>query len=75
VSDYTTVDLRVAYDFSSQFKGGILSGFTVALAAQNLLDEDPPSTIVLSPATDIGFDPANASPLGRLLSIELTKTW
>lgn len=75
VSDYTTVDLRVAYDFSSRFQGGVLSGFSVALGAQNVLDEEPPRTAVLSPATDIGFDPANASPLGRLIFIELTKTW
>jgi len=75
VGSFTTVDLRVAYDFSSQFKGGLLSGFTIAAGAQNLFDKDPPRTAVLSQISDIGFDPTNANPLGRLISIELIKTW
>lgn len=75
VDAFTTVDLRVAYDFSARFKSGVLSGFTIAAGAQNVLDEDPPRTAIISRATDIGFDPANASPLGRLISIELVKSW
>jgi len=75
VGSFTTVDLRVAYDFSSQFKGGVLSGFTIAAGAQNLFDKDPPRTAVLAQVSDIGFDPTNANPLGRLISIELIKTW
>lgn len=74
IGSFTTVDLRVAYDFSSQVKGGLLSGFTVAAGAINLLDKDPPRTAVFG-AFDIGFDPSNASPLGRLISIELIKAW
>jgi outer membrane receptor protein involved in Fe transport len=75
IRSFTTVDLRVAYDFSSRFKGGVLSGFTIAAGAINLLNEDPPPTTIISPVSDIGFDYANANPLGRLISIELTKTW
>lgn len=75
VGSFTTVDLRVAYDFSARFRGGILSGFTIAAGAINLLDEDPPRIAILAPVSDIGFDYANANPLGRLLSIELTKIW
>lgn len=75
VGSFTTVDLRVAYDFSSRFKDGLLSGFTIAAGAQNLFDKDPPKTAVLSPISDIGFDPTNANPLGRLISVELIKTW
>ncbi len=74
VASWTTVDLRVAYDFSERFAGGALSGLTIAAGAQNLLDKDPPRTAVLG-VTDLGFDFANASPLGRLISIEVTKTW
>jgi outer membrane receptor protein involved in Fe transport len=75
ISSYTTVDLRIAYDFSANFKDGVFSGLTLAAGALNLLDKDPPRTAVIAPTTDLGFDPANASPLGRLISIELTKTW
>ena len=75
VSSWTTVDLRVAYDFSSRFKDSLLSGLTIAAGAQNLLDEDPPQTVIIAQATEVGFDPTNASPLGRLISIEVTKAW
>jgi iron complex outermembrane receptor protein len=80
VDAYTTVDLRFAYDFSSRFSSGVLSGFTVALSAQNVLDEDPPSVAVISgsaaaPSFDAGFDATNADPLGRFIGLEFTKTW
>lgn len=74
VSSWTTVDLRLAYGFSEQL-GGVLSGFTIAASAQNLLDKDPPRTAIIDLTRDSGFDPTNASPLGRLISIELTKSW
>lgn len=76
IDAFTTVDLRLAYDFSERFKDGLLTGLTIAAGAQNLLDEEPPRTFVGPNAvTDLGFDPANANPLGRLISIEFTKTW
>ncbi|WP_129776897.1 TonB-dependent receptor [Peristeroidobacter soli] len=76
VDAYTTMDVRVAYDFSKRFKEGFLSGFVVALSAQNALDEDPPSTAISGVSTfDVGYDPANASPIGRLIAIEFTKAW
>ena len=74
VGSWTTVDLRLAYDFSKRFDGGALSGLTIAAGAQNLLDKDPPRTAVLA-VTDLGFDFTNASALGRLISLEVTKTW
>jgi outer membrane receptor protein involved in Fe transport len=80
VDSLTTLDVRFAYDFSSQFSSGLLSGFAVALAAQNVLDEDPPA-LAVTPRTatgasfDLGFDPINADPLGRLISLEFTKSW
>jgi hypothetical protein len=30
---------------------------------------------VIDPSSDLGFDPTNASPLGRLISFELIKRW
>jgi outer membrane receptor protein involved in Fe transport len=79
VGSFTTVDASVNYRFAHD--RGALSGLTVALSAQNLLDRDPPSTRIFldpflgTPVFDMGFDPANASPLGRLVSLQLTKTW
>lgn len=75
ISAYTTVDARVAYAFRAGNSSGALSGLTVALSAQNLLDEDPPRTVVLTNFTDLGFDPTNASPLGRFVAVEIQKVW
>lgn len=75
IDAYTTVDMRVAYNFSNRFTSGFLSGFTVALSAINVLDEDPPGVAVAANSSDPGFDPTNASPFGRLISLEFSKTW
>lgn len=72
IGSWTTVDLSLAYRF--QQARGALSGVTVALSATNVFDRDPRATRVLGPF-DIGFDPANASPLGRLVAFEITKRW
>jgi iron complex outermembrane recepter protein len=71
VDPYTTVDLRLAYRFSNT----VVPGLTVAAIGRNILDEEPPKTAVLQPITDLGFDPTNASPLGRQLGVEVLKTW
>ena len=54
-----------------------LSNTTIAFGAINVLDEDPPPMRV-RPTTgvyDLGFDPANATALGRVLTLDLTKRW
>ena len=75
IGSYTTIDANVGYVFAES--SGLLSGTTLSLNVINLLDEDPPATRI-RPTTgvyDLGFDPANASPLGRLVSLELSKLW
>jgi hypothetical protein len=78
VDAFTTADANVSYRFAQG--RGVMSGLTVALCAQNLLDREPPATrIIVDPVIgatfDMGFDPANASPLGRLVSLQFAKTW
>jgi outer membrane receptor protein involved in Fe transport len=75
IGSYTTVDARVAYEFGSPDGGGFLGGVTVALSAQNLFDANPPRTAVVNQGIDMGFDPTNASPMGRLLAVEFSKAW
>lgn len=80
IDAFTTLDLRLAYDFTANFEDGFFSGLSVALSAQNVLDEDPPQiafpTGPLAAATyELGFDPVNANPLGRLIALEFTKSW
>ncbi len=74
ISSYTTVDLRLACSFGSRAAEG--RRFLLALSAQNVLNRDPPRTQAFNPAlNDQGFDPANASPLGRLLALEFSVVW
>lgn len=69
IAAWTTVDAQVRWSPSGRFG---LDGVDVALSAQNLFDEDPP---FYDNPQGFGFDPANATPLGRVVSLQLTKRW
>jgi iron complex outermembrane receptor protein len=75
IASYTTLDMRLAYQSPEKATSDVLSGVTVSLNVQNLLDRDPPRTAIISAISDMGFDPTNASPLKRLISVELGKRW
>jgi iron complex outermembrane recepter protein len=75
ISSYTTMDMRVAYDFGERSGSGALAGLAVSLNVQNLFDRHPPHTSVVGIDSDMGFDPTNANPMGRFLAIEMTKAW
>lgn len=74
VGSYGTVDSRIAYSFDNAARE-LFSGITLSLSAQNVFDKDPPATAILVPERDMGFDPTNASPLGRFIAVEITKLW
>ena len=67
VDSYATVDLRFAYDFKGP---GALSGASVFFDVRDLFDEGLP--FVNAP---IGFDPFNANPIGRVLTVGINKKW
>ncbi|WP_162875638.1 TonB-dependent receptor [Sphingomonas crusticola] len=77
ISDQLTFDLTASYDFGE--RPGPLHGLAIYLTVQNLLNRDPPFAADLGAGvTDglsepIGYDPSNANPLRRYLSIELRK--
>lgn len=68
VQAWTTVDLNLGYAPPA----GRLKGMRVALNIQNLFDADPPFYDSL---LGIGYDAANADPIGRRITVQLTKTW
>jgi outer membrane receptor protein involved in Fe transport len=70
IDSWTTIDLNITYKFG---KASLLAGTSISLNAQNLLDAAPP--FVGAPSLDAGYDPANASLLGRFLSLTLRKKW
>jgi iron complex outermembrane receptor protein len=67
-SAYTTLDLSVSV---APEQPGWLEGTRLTLTATNLLDSKPPR--IPNVASSITYDPQLASPLGRMISLELTK--
>jgi outer membrane receptor protein involved in Fe transport len=72
VANWTTVDARIAYRFGD---AAPLKGAQVALSATNLFDRAPPFTVTHFFDKTVGYDPEQASPVGRLIAIELTARW
>jgi iron complex outermembrane receptor protein len=66
VAAWNTVDLHLGYDFPQM--SGALSGVAVGFDASNLFDADAPFVNIQT-----AFDPGQASALGRLLSVSLSK--
>ena len=70
IDSWTTADLQVRLQPDAQ--SGPWHGLSLSLTVQNIFDSDPP--FYDSPLA-IGYDPANADPLGRLMSVQVTKVW
>ena len=70
IGSWTTFDLSVSW--KSPASTGPTRGLVLTAAAQNLFDQDPP---FYDSYLGFGFDPANANPLGRVLSLRIDKRW
>ena len=70
VASWTTVDLQIGYRIPVS---GAFGGLTASISCQNCEDRDPPS--VRTSTYLLGYDPANASPIGRFVSVTLRKAW
>jgi iron complex outermembrane recepter protein len=78
IASWTTEDLYLSYNLGPSDGAGLLQNIRFALSMQNIMDTKPPFTLI--PAGDllpgqnpISFDPVNASPIGRLIAIQVTK--
>lgn len=72
IDSWTTVDLSLAYN-TSKNGTGVLNDASFRFSVQNLFDENPPVTPGAPTLQIFGYDPANASPLNRFISFEVTK--
>jgi iron complex outermembrane receptor protein len=70
IDSWTTADLQLRWRPSAT--AGPLRGLELALSMRNLFDTDPP---FYDAPQGVGFDPANADPLGRFTSVQFTKRW
>lgn len=68
IKAWTTLDLNLRF----APKGPAWRGLTASLNVQNLLDKDPP---FYDSALALAYDPTNADPIGRVVSLQLAKTW
>jgi iron complex outermembrane recepter protein len=73
IDSYTTVDLTLTYTTPHVSNYWIANDINVTFSVQNLLDTQPPLALNTSAGGGIRFDPANASPLGRMVQIQLSK--
>ncbi|HEX7115088.1 MAG TPA: TonB-dependent receptor [Steroidobacter sp.] len=74
IDSHVTVDVNLTYRFGEG--EGALANTTLSLSSINVLDEDPPRAAVRGPGYyDLGFDSTNASPLGRVVTLDLSKRW
>jgi len=70
VDSWTTFDLQLRY--TPPGLKGLANGLSFALSAQNIADTDPP---FVNRSQPLGYDPANADPLGRFVSLQIRKAW
>jgi iron complex outermembrane recepter protein len=73
VASWTTLDLSLGYTIPSTIRG--LGGTRLALTATNILDRAPPYVQNNSGLFSVGYDPDLADPLGRVVALQVVKSW
>jgi hypothetical protein len=81
VASWTTTDLYLGYVTGDADSSALIRNVTLGLALRNVTNARPPK--VLLPDADLAgglipqlpYDPANASPTGRIIALSLTKKW
>jgi outer membrane receptor protein involved in Fe transport len=68
------VNGRLAYETGERFASTALENTTVAVSVGNLLNRAVPRVEGLANQT-LGYDPSNASPLGRSILFQVKKRW
>ncbi len=69
ISSWTTFDARLTRRFGQTGEG---AGAEITLDIRNLADEDPPFA---NNPIGMGFDTLNASPVGRVVMVEVRQRW
>lgn len=69
IGDFLSFDAQVRL---APAETGRLKGLAVRLNVRNLFDRDPP---FYNNTDGFAYDPANADPIGRFVSLQLTRAW
>ena len=75
MDSWTTVDISLAYDTKTDYGHALLNDTVFRVFVTNVFDEDPPLAPVITTLRVDGYDPTNASPLGRFIAFEITRRW
>ncbi len=70
VGSWTTVDSSLRY---TPQLAGFMAGVHVGLSVLNLFNRNPPP--VLTTVQGLNYDSSNASPLGRIVTLQVSKEW
>ncbi len=78
-SPVTELPAQVRFDLVARYRTGDegpgwLRGLDLTLGIENLFDVEPPS-IFTSRITDTPYDSTNYSPLGRVISLSIARSW
>jgi len=73
IRSWTTFDLALSYRFGED--AGWLQDTVIGVSAQNLFDRAPPATSPQTGSAITGYDPANASPVGRFVALDIRKSF
>jgi iron complex outermembrane receptor protein len=74
IASWMTVDLNGTINPGAYFQARGWQGISLSLVVLNALDRGPP--YVSAPSVNRpNYDPANASPLGRFLALQIRKKW
>jgi iron complex outermembrane receptor protein len=72
ISAYTTFDTQLRYELAP-FGASFLANTRLELNAINVFNQSPP--FLNNAIAQIGYDQENADPYGRLVSLQVRKTW
>lgn len=73
VDAWATIDLTARLQLR-RLLGGRAGNTELGLSVSNLFDENPPFVEAALPG-GVNYDPANASPIGRFVALELRTSW
>ena len=70
------IDSWLTFDLQLSFHSGTRERrFALRLSLQNLLNEDPPGFNFPPETAYLNYDAANSSPMGRFISVQVSKQW
>ncbi|MGH8198921.1 MAG: TonB-dependent receptor plug domain-containing protein [Steroidobacteraceae bacterium] len=79
IASWTTIDAHLSYRVPEAARFAAVRGLSVAITIDNLADRKPPNVAIPQTVADgeatLPYDPANASPIGRFISVQFNKRW